>query len=135
LDFLKNIAEKYVDIIFANEEEAKAFTGKNPTDALVEIAKISKIAIVKTGKKGSLIKSGELVYEISPVSANAIDTTGAGDLYAAGFIYGLISGLPLGKAGQIGSILASTVIGNVGAKIPDKSWPEIKKKIQVISSV
>jgi sugar/nucleoside kinase (ribokinase family) len=132
LEFLKKITEKYVDLIFANEEEAKAFTGKEPAEALDEIAKISKIAVVKIGKKGSLVKSGDLVFEISPITTNAIDTTGAGDLYASGFIFGLIKGLPLEKAGQIGTLLASTVIEKIGAKIPDITWPVIKEKVDAI---
>ena len=135
LDFLKKIAEKYVDLIFANEEEAKSFTGKEPVDALNEIAKISKIAVVKTGKKGSMVKSGNLALEIMPIPTQVVDTTGAGDLYASGFIFGLINGLSLDKAGQIGSILASTVIEKIGAKIPDNSWPQLKHKIEVISSI
>ena len=133
LDFLKSMAEKYVSLIFANEEEAKAFTGKEPAEALDEIAKIAKIAVVKTGKKGSLVKSGKNVFEIPTFTVNAIDTTGAGDLYASGFIYGIINDLPLDKAGQIGTILASTVIENIGAKIPDKDWPALKEKIKSIS--
>ena len=90
---------------------------------------------MKIGKKGSLVKSGDLVFEISPITAKAIDTTGAGDLYASGFIYGLINGLSLDKAGQIGSILSSTVIENIGAKIPDNSWPVLKEKIKSISLI
>jgi len=135
LDFLKKITEKYVDLIFANEEEAKAFTGKEPAEALDEISKISKIAVVKIGKNGSLIKSGDTVYKIEPIEANMTDTTGAGDLYASGFIFGLINGMSLDKAGQIGSILASTVIENIGAKIPDSAWPVIKEKIKSISLI
>lgn len=135
LDFLKKIAEKYVDIIFANEEEAKAFTGKEPAEALDEIAKISNIAVVKIGKKGSLVKTGDSIFEIPPIVVKAIDTTGAGDLYASGFIYGLINGLPLNKAGQIGSILGATVIEKIGAKIPDHSWPGLKNQIEAISSI
>jgi sugar/nucleoside kinase (ribokinase family) len=135
LDFLKKITEKYVGLIFANEEEAKAFTGKEPAEALDEIAKISKIAVVKIGKKGSLVKSGDLIFEISPIETKAIDTTGAGDLYASGFIFGLIKGLPLDKAGQIGTLLASIVIEKIGAKIPDSTWPVIKEKINSIASI
>ena len=56
LDFLREIVEKYVDILFANEEEAKAFTGKEPREALDKIAKMVRIVVVKTGSKGSLIK-------------------------------------------------------------------------------
>ena len=135
LHFLRKMSEKYVDLIFANEEEAKSFTGKEPVAALDEIAKISKIAVVKIGKKGSLVRSGGSVFEIPSQAVEALDTTGAGDLYASGFIYGLIKGLPLEKAGAIGTILATSVIENIGAKIPDSLWPELKKKINDISSI
>lgn len=135
LDFLKKISKKYVDLIFANEEEAKSFTGKEPSAALDELALISKIAVVKIGKKGSLVKSGDFVFEIKPEPSKAIDTTGAGDLYASGFIYGIIKGLPLDKAGTIGTLLASAVIENVGAKIPESEWIELVDKIKTLSSV
>ena len=88
LEFLNSVGDKYVDIIFANEEEARAFTGLNkPEAALEKISEKCDIAIVKTGKDGSLIKRGNAVNRIQAIKADAMDTTGAGDLYAAGFFF------------------------------------------------
>lgn len=132
LTFLKKIVPEYVDIVFANEEEARAYTGKTPSDALKELAAQVKIAIVKTGKKGSMIRSGsvETTIQIKPVIA--VDTTGAGDQYAAGFLYGYLNHLDFHKCGEIGSTLAASVISTYGARIPEKSWPEIIQKIDRI---
>ena len=129
LDFLKEMVAKYVDIVFANEEEAKAFTGMEPEDALVEISKVADIAIVKVGKKGSMIKQGDIIVNVGVKEIEPIDTTGAGDLYAAGFLYGLINDLGFKKAGETGSLLASTVIENIGAKISEKNWERIRKEL------
>ena len=129
LDFFKDYVSKYVDIVFANEEEAKAFTGKEPEEALNEIAKSCEIAIVKIGSKGSLIKSGTEYFTIDPIKANSVDTTGAGDLFASGFLYGLCNKMPLDKCGAIGSLCAGKVIEVIGAKMEDSTWDEIKKII------
>lgn len=129
LDFLKEMVEKYVDIVFANEEEAKAFTGLEPEEALNEISKVTDIAILKVGKKGSMIKQGDTIVNVDVREIEPIDTTGAGDIYAAGFLYGLINNIGFKKAGEIGSLLASTVIENIGAKISDDNWIKIKKEI------
>ncbi len=129
LDFLRKMVVDYVDIVFANEEEAKAFTGKEPEDALNEISKITDIAIVKTGRKGSIIKKGNAVVEVLVQEIEPIDTTGAGDLYAAGFLYGLLNDFTLRKSGETGSLLASKVIENIGAKISDKNWTKVRKEL------
>ncbi|MCP4146470.1 MAG: adenosine kinase, partial [bacterium] len=74
-DFLHSIVDNYIDIVFANEEEARAFTGKeNPEEALNELAKKCKIAIVKVGKDGSLVKQGDKQFKIDAINANCIDT-------------------------------------------------------------
>ncbi|MEI7727868.1 MAG: adenosine kinase, partial [Bacteroidota bacterium] len=82
-DFLLSIITEYVDIVFANEDEARALTGFEPEEALLELSKITEIAIVKTGSSGSMIKSGHDIYNIGVIDVNPIDTTGAGDLYAS----------------------------------------------------
>jgi len=130
LDFLKSILKEYVDIVFANEDEARAFTGKEPEEALQILSKYCDITVVKTGEKGSLIKKGNEIHKIGIIKANCIDTTGAGDLYAAGFLYGLTKDLPLNKCGEIGALLAGNVIEFIGAKIPITRWEEIKNKIK-----
>ena len=128
LDFLKEIC-KSVDIIFANEQEAKAFTNKEAEEALEDIAEICEIAVVKIGKKGSLIKNGDNKIVIGKRERTCIDTTGAGDMYAAGFLAGLCLGRDLEVCGQMGSILASEVIEVYGAKMDSVTWDRIKKEI------
>ena len=129
LSFLKDYVRNYVDIIFANEEEAKAFTGKEPEEALNEIAEQCEVAIVKVGSKGSLIKSNGIIYKIDPIKANSVDTTGAGDLYASGFLYGMVNNMPLEKCGKIGSLCAGRVIEVIGSKMDNIIWDEIKSNI------
>lgn len=132
VEFLNDLIKNYVDIVFANEDEAKALSGKSPEEALHEIAKIAKIAVVKVGKNGSMIKSGNDVFQISATDAVVIDTTGAGDLYAGGFIYGISKSLPLNKCGKIGALLAGKVIEQIGAKIPQEIWPDIMQGVKAI---
>lgn len=133
LDFLHEIVDGYVDVVFANEEEARAFTGKNdPEEALQAISKKCKIAIVKIGKEGSLIKEGDKQYRVPVIKANAVDTTGAGDLYASGFFYGLACGHSLDICGKIGSITSGKVVEVVGAKMDDAKWQEV---VQLVKEV
>jgi sugar/nucleoside kinase (ribokinase family) len=133
LDFLKEMITVYADIVFANESEARALTGHmDPVDSLHEIARMCKIAVIKIGEKGSLIQQGNEVHSIGIVPANCLDTTGAGDLYAAGFLYGLSHELSLDKCGYIGTILASNVIEELGAKISDSRWEKIMQEIEKI---
>jgi len=129
LEFLTRIVKEYVDIVFANEEEAKAFTGKEPREALDAIAEITDIAVVKIGSKGSMVKRGDKVYTAGVIKANSIDTTGAGDLYAAGFIYGLSKGYELDRCAEIGSITAGNIIEVIGAKMDNKRWDGIYSAI------
>lgn len=135
LDFFTMLINKYVDIVFANEEEAKAFTGKEAKEALSEIAQMCSIAIVKLGAKGSYIKKGteEIRVQAVPVE-KAIDTTGAGDYFAAGFLYGLICGYSLEKCASIGSILSANIIQVIGANMPKERWDEIKLNINAVLS-
>ena len=128
----REIISKYVDLIFANEEEAKSFTGLGPEKALEKLAEQCNVAIVKAGKEGSLIKRGDELIKVGAFPVDCKDTTGAGDLYASGFLYGYARNLPLDKCGLIGSLLAGSVIENIGAKIPDKNWPVIRKRIESI---
>ncbi len=131
LDFLTDLIANYVDIVFANEEEARAFTGKEPYEAVKAISDLCEIAIVKTGKDGSYIKKGEKFVNVKPRISECIDTTGAGDLYASGFLYGLASGLSLDACGKIGSIVAGNVVEVIGAKMSDDRWENIKSEIKL----
>ncbi len=133
LDFLKTHIQKYVDIVFANEEEAKAFTGEdNPELALDILSQYCTTAIVKIGKKGSLVKHAGKVYKIGTIPVQSVDTTGAGDAYAAGFLAGLSQDLSFEKCGELGSILSGNVIEFIGARIPDARWEKMRSSIQAI---
>lgn len=133
LSFLKKVIPAYVDLVFANEEEAKAYTGKNPAEALNIIAEECDIAVVKVGKNGSMVKSRGEVFNVGIIETTALDTTGAGDQYAAGFIYGLNLGLPYNKCGEIGALLAGKVIEKYGARIYNEDWPEVIQKVGEIA--
>ncbi len=135
LAFLKDMVAKYVDILFANEEEAKAFTKKENKEALDEMAKDCNIAVLKLGKKGSLIKQGKDVVEVGilPEDAVSIDTTGAGDLYASGFLYGMLNYMSLENCGKLGSLLSGNVIEVVGPKMNEERWSNILNQIESIT--
>lgn len=132
LAFINRLITNYVDIVFANEDEATAFADKEPLEALSDIAKICELVVVKLGKKGSLVQHNSSIYEIPPVPTNALDTTGAGDLYAAGFLYGLANEFTISESGNIASILASMVIEDFGAKLPEQKWDKFNKQMESI---
>lgn len=131
LAFLKELLQQYIDIVFANEEEAVALTGESAEKAVDVIADMCEIAVVKIGKKGSFVKSGNEFVSIKTLEVEAIDTTGAGDLYASGFLFGLAKGFDLKRCGEIGSLVASRVVQVVGTKMDIETWNEIKSDIYV----
>ena len=129
--FLHDIVGKYVDIVFANETESKSFTKlDDPRAALDEIAKMCDIAVVKVGKDGSMIKSGDEYHFIEAWPADTIDATGAGDTYAAGFLYAHSLGLPLEICGDAGSIIAAKVVEVIGTKIDIPRWKVAKRELR-----
>ena len=129
-DFLLEIIPELVDIVFANEEEAKALFNVGAQEALDLLAEKVEIAIVKLGEKGSLIKRGTESVFVPALKVNCIDTTGAGDLYATGFLYGLIQNLSLTEAGEIGTLLAGNVIQQVGPKMDELKWNDLISQIK-----
>jgi sugar/nucleoside kinase (ribokinase family) len=129
----KEIIEKYVDIVFANEEEAKSFTGLSPEEALLNLSQLCEIAVVKVGSEGSWVKRGEEIIKIGTAQVNLKDTTGAGDLYASGFLYGYSRNENLEVCGQYGSLLAGHVIEIVGARMAHDRWKNIKNALTEIS--
>ncbi len=126
LEFLRGLVRDYVDIVFANEDEAKVFTGeKEPVNALQAISELADLAVVKIGMRGALIKQGGRVSHVGIMAAaKRVDTTGAGDFYAAGFLAGLCEGLSLRQCGTIGAIAAGKVIEVVGTTFGEEAWQE-----------
>ncbi len=126
-EFIQHLVRDYVDIVFANEDEAEAYTGKGPEESLEILSRECKIAVVKVGKAGSLVRRGDEQYHIGAVSTCCVDSTGAGDLYAGGFLYALADGFDLRRAAEIGTICAGRVVEIVGTKLSDDGWEEIRR--------
>jgi sugar/nucleoside kinase (ribokinase family) len=117
----------YVDILIANEEEARAFTGAADDDsALDELAKRASLAVLKLGPRGSRVAWNNHRFDIPAAGSHGIvDTTGAGDLWAAGFLFGLVNALPLDQCGHIASACGYEVCRVKGAAIPEDGWRRI----------
>jgi sugar/nucleoside kinase (ribokinase family) len=128
---LPGILENYVDLVFANEEEAAALTDLSDYEAMAsEMAKYCQIAALKIGSEGSYVASNGSVEKVAPVRAEKlVDTTAAGDLWAAGFLYGWSKGLPLTEAARIGSILGSAVVQVEGSQLTEETWNSILGQI------
>ena len=130
-DFFAQLLTRYVDTVFANEEEARAFTGREPEQALHELARTCPIAVVKVGSRGALVQRGTEVVSVPATHVPTVrDTTGAGDFFAAGFLYGLTCGLDLERCGQIGARVSGEVIQIIGTTLPRATWTAIKDWIQ-----
>lgn len=129
---LDAIIERYVDILIANEDEALAYTGyTDEAQALARLARDVDIAVLKIGARGSLVQYDDRVCRVSAQgSGTAVDTTGAGDLWASGFLYGLVSGFTHEKCGRLASACGYEVCQVVGADIPDDGWLRIKKELE-----
>ena len=118
MNFLKNILNR-TDIILINEEELKHLTNNRYNscqDGAKDLLDYGiKLVVVKRGHKGSYITNGSKNYLLDPLNVNCIDTTGAGDAFNAGFLYGLLEGKDIKKSGQIGNLVASFCIQESGA--------------------
>lgn len=130
LEFFTHLVTKHIDIVFANEEEARAFTGMQPAEALEHLHTLCDVAVVKLGGKGSTImrKDEKVFAEAFPVET-VVDTTAAGDFYAAGVMYGLMHECSLQQCAEIGTLLAGHVIQTVGTRLPSETWDEMKLNI------
>jgi len=114
------LVEHDVDVLFANEAEiCSLYEVESFDDALQHVSRHCEIAALTRSEKGSVLLRGDEVHVIdaSPVpGGHVVDTTGAGDLYAAGVLYGLTSGFDLGRCGRLGAVAAAEVISHLGAR-------------------
>lgn len=136
VDFLREVISEYVDIVFANEDEARAFSGEEePVNALQYISTMCDLVIVKIGMRGALIKQGSEVSHVGIMAAaKRVDTTGAGDFYAAGFLAGLCEGLSLRQCGTIGAITAGKVIEIVGTTPTEEAWDDVARLVKRVKA-
>ncbi|MEW6364047.1 MAG: adenosine kinase [Acidobacteriota bacterium] len=125
---LADIVSRFVDILIANEEEARAFVGESDeTKALLALAARAPMAVLKIGKRGSLVRTAGVTTRIAPMGdGRVVDTTGAGDCWAAGFMFGLLMGYPVERCGILASACGWEVCRVLGAHIPDEGWERIR---------
>ncbi|MDD2437612.1 MAG: adenosine kinase [Massilibacteroides sp.] len=127
---LEEIIPEYVDILFSNESEAEAFTGLKAEDAVKKLSTWVDISLVTLGKEGALVGSKGKIIRIPAEGGKPKDTTGAGDHFAAGFLYGQSIGATLEQSASIGSLLAGYIIDVIGPQIPTDKWEQIKLKVK-----
>lgn len=120
---LEDFLSDKVYVLFANEEEGEAFTGESDHNkAVKELLNYSEIAVLKLGEKGSLVSDGKITHHEPAILGNVVDTTGAGDAYGAGFLYGLFKTNKIKTAARYGKIVATEVIRKEGARSLKKGY-------------
>lgn len=125
LEFVVNNAE----LVFCNEQEAKAYTKEDdPQKAFDKLAEHCPNIVVTYGKNGSLVRYENIDYKIPAYVTKALDTTGAGDMYAGCFLYGLIYDKDINKAGNLASYASSRVVSQLGARLKE-DLKEIRTKV------
>lgn len=133
-ELLEEIVDKYVDILIANEDEARVFTGcSDESDAIEVLAGKAEYAALKVGERGSYVAREGNISRIDSMSgAKVIDTIGAGDLWAAGFLHGIANDYPIETCGALGSACGYEVCRVVGANIPESGWDRIRQQFSQI---
>ena len=130
-DTLRDYLDHYVDIVFANELEAAEFAGTNdPESMLNAFSRLCPVAAVKLGSLGSIIRMNGRTVRIAPEHADAVDATGAGDLWQAGFLFGWLHHAAPEVCGRIGSILGAAAVSNFGARLPEDRWRDLRGRIR-----
>jgi sugar/nucleoside kinase (ribokinase family) len=129
-DRLPDMLKKYVDIVFANEEEAETYAGSNNADdCLKKLAEGCETVAIKFGAEGALLHNAQETCRVCAIPVeNVVDTTGAGDLWAAGFLFGHINGYHLKQCGEFGSVLGAAVVQQEGGSIPEDQWDLITRR-------
>lgn len=130
--FITRMLKKGIDIVFANQEESLAYTGKEEMQALCQLSEMVPTAIVKLGGRGSMIMHQGKLSLIGAEKVKKIDSNGAGDSYAGGFLYGLCRHLPIETCGEIASTVATEVVKIVGPKLDNKDWEQLLPRIRQI---
>lgn len=113
-----------VDLLFCNEDEAMAFTGKdNLSDAREALKSEAKRFAITLGSNGAMIWDGDTFIDIEPYAVKAVDTNGAGDMFAGAFLYGITNGMTYASAGKLASLASSKVVSQYG---PRMKWHEVQ---------
>ena len=121
---MESVIGASVDLLFCNEEEAMLYTDKdNLTEAREELKKAAKRFVITLGENGAMIFDGDTFIDIEPYKVQAIDTNGAGDLFAGAFLYGITNGKSYADSGKLASLASSKVVTQFGPRL---EWPQAK---------
>lgn len=122
---MESVVGASVDLLFCNEEEAMLFTDKdNLQDAREELKKAAKRFVITQGENGAMIFDGDTFIDIEPYNVRAIDTNGAGDLFAGAFLYGITNGHSFADSGKLASLASSKVVTQFGPRL---EWQQAKE--------
>lgn len=125
------LLNRYVDIIFANQEEVFALTGEKDEKTACELlGDLCKTAVVLMGPKGCWVKRGKEMLHCPAYPVQPLDTTGAGDLFASGFLHGYMRGYPPEICAHYGAIAGRAVVQVMGPIIPHDAWQEIYSELK-----
>ncbi len=132
---LAGLLERYVDAVFANEDEAAAFLGRDDPEAALEaLGDLCRVAAVKVGPAGAYLKeSGETCFVEALRVDRVVDSTAAGDFWAAGFLYGHLHGYALPACGRLGARLGGEVVQEVGAHLGAAAWERVRAEMDAVS--
>ena len=131
-DALRDVMGSGVDLVFCNKDEALFFTGSNDLESAIEKLKmITKSFAITDGAKGAIICDGEAVFRSEGVTAKAIDTNGAGDMFSGAFLYAITSGKNYDWAAKLANDCASRVVAKFGPRLEPEDFCEIKAKFGI----
>lgn len=123
-----------IDIVFANEHETRELTGLEPFEGCLKMQELDSIAVVLRGKEGCLVGQKGQVFSSAGYPTEIVDSTGAGDLFASGFLHGILQGFSLDKCAKLGNRLGSAIVEVTGAELPREKWKVVKEFINVCLS-
>ncbi|MCE5318672.1 MAG: adenosine kinase [Parachlamydia sp.] len=123
-----SLVSKYVDVLFANGDETRALTKRNPQKGCAIMRDLCEVAVVSMGKEGCWIADGIEEMHCPAYPVQPVDTTGAGDLFAAGFLHGYLRNKPLPLCAHYGAKIAAAVVQVMGAELPQVTWQALKEE-------
>ncbi len=132
-DLLPDLLRSHVDMVFANQDEARAFAqDDDPEKGLEQLAACCPVAAVKLGAEGAWLQSGTERVRVQGVAVDTVvDTTGAGDCWAAGLLFGLMTGKTLEESGQAASMIGAATVSCLGASPDEAKWQEIRSQLNI----
>ena len=141
-DWLLGQLKQGLDLVFANEDEARTLfpdlAAKTPDDYAAHARRLASFggtAAITLGKDGAWLAHGNELHRVAPIAvSDAVDTNGAGDAWAAGFLSAWLRGQPLPLCGKIASLLGAQTVRHLGPVIPDAHWPAVAAQAQVLLS-